>query len=269
MLANGLTLWSAALRSVAAAGYVFANAEAEALVARFTTPATNDRKALIDTMVGALKTASIWSKLDCLYVMAAANAQAAQRNWKADAYNLTPVSSPTFTADRGYQGDNSAAYLGTGFNPTAAAGQYAQDAAAYGVWSLTAAASSGTTQIDMGCTLTGVRADIRIRNSSDFAAVTLNDATAGSAANADGSGLFAALRSGTTRSVRRNKSQILTGSQASTGLPNSEFSILAGGTSTGRSARQLCMAFIGNLNATEADALYDAALPYLQAVGAV
>lgn len=135
----------------AAGGYVFANAEASALVARFTTPPTRARKALIDTLVGSLKTAGVWSKMDALYVMAAADAQAAQRNWIADAFNLTPNSAPTFAADRGYTPNGTTSYLDTGFNPsTAPTPKLTQNDAHMFIWSRTNLRNAGTISYDAG-----------------------------------------------------------------------------------------------------------------------
>jgi hypothetical protein len=113
--------------------YIFTNAEAAALVARFTTQPTNARKALIDTFVGSLKTAGVWSKLDALYVTAQFDAQAAQRNWIADQYNLTPANAPTFTADRGYAGNGTSAHLTTGALRNAMS-KFTQDSASIGAW---------------------------------------------------------------------------------------------------------------------------------------
>lgn len=109
--------------------------EALALFARFTTQPTTTRRTLINNLVVSLKAAGVWTKLDALYVMAAADAQAAQRNWVADAFNLTPTLAPTFTADQGYTGDGATSYLDTGFNPTTAtAPKFVQDSAHLGVW---------------------------------------------------------------------------------------------------------------------------------------
>jgi hypothetical protein len=64
--------------------------------------------------------------------MAAADSQAARRNWIADQYNLTAVSGPTFTVDRGYAGDGAASYLDTGFTPSAAVHLLQDDASIFG-----------------------------------------------------------------------------------------------------------------------------------------
>jgi hypothetical protein len=127
--------------------------EAEALFARFTTPATLARKTLINDMIKALKSAGVWTKMDALHVMAAADNQAARRNWIADAFNLSAVSSPTFEADRGFTPDGSTSYLDTGFNPTTASGpKFTPNSAHMGAWHRTNLANAGAESFDVGGT---------------------------------------------------------------------------------------------------------------------
>jgi hypothetical protein len=86
--------------------------EASALFAAMTTPPTAARKTLIDACIVSLKAAGVWSKLDAFYMTAAADSQAARLNWKTPgSQTLSAVNSPTFTADRGYQGDGISAHL--------------------------------------------------------------------------------------------------------------------------------------------------------------
>ena len=125
-----------------------ASPEAGALFSRMTSPPDAARKTVIATLIDALKRASIWKKLDCLYVMAAHSAQAARLNWVADRYNLTAVANPVFTVDRGYAGDGIAAYLNTNFTPATAAGaRYANGNAHVGVWSFTPESIPGVTEL--------------------------------------------------------------------------------------------------------------------------
>jgi hypothetical protein len=58
---------------------------AEAFIAAMVTPPTAARAALIETYFVALKTAGIYSKFDTLYLLAAADAQAASLNLVAPA----------------------------------------------------------------------------------------------------------------------------------------------------------------------------------------
>lgn len=114
-----------------------AEAETTALLARMTTQPVAERAAAIDRVIVRLKTASIWATLDCLYVPAIHNAQAAALNWVSTSFPLTANGTPTFEANRGWQlGTNK--YLGTAFNPaTASTPKYVLNSMCVGVFSLT------------------------------------------------------------------------------------------------------------------------------------
>jgi hypothetical protein len=254
-------------------GYSFVNAEAAALVARFTTQPTNARKALIDTFVGALKTAGVWTKLDALYVMAAHDSQAARQNWIADEYNLTPVASPTFTVDRGYQSDGSSSYLTTGFNPsTAPSPKFTQNSASFGFWSRTNIQSGTLT--DMGNSNNVILA----RNLSDQALYRVNNGIAASTANSvtTSVGFFSALRANSsTERLRQNNAQINSTVVASSSTTNSPFTVCgrnsntSGGYTVGYGGRQLPMSFFGaNLTDGESDSFYTSSNTLLTAIGA-
>jgi hypothetical protein len=254
-------------------GYSFVNAEAAALVARFTTPPTNIRKALIDDLVGSLKTAGVWSKPDALYIKAAHDAQAARQNWIADQYNLTPVASPTFTVDRGYQSDGVSSYLTTGFNPsTASSPKFTQNSAGFGFWSRTDVQSASTVEIGNSNNV------ILPRNASDQALYRVNNSTAASTGNGvtTSAGFFAALRADAANErIRQNTTQKNTTVLASAAVSNSPFTVCgrntntAGGYTVSPGNRQLAMSFIGaNLTDGECDALYAAVNTYLTAIGA-
>jgi hypothetical protein len=88
--------------------------EAKALFARMTTPPSNARKAQITRLIRTLKQAGIWTKLDVLYVYAAADSQAALLNWKGATFDATNHGA-AFTADRGFTGDGVDDYISTGF----------------------------------------------------------------------------------------------------------------------------------------------------------
>jgi hypothetical protein len=256
--------------------YRFVNAEAAALVARFTTQPTNARKSLIDTVVGALKTAGVWTKLDALYVMAALDAQAAQRNWIADLYNLTAIASPTFTVDRGYQSDGVSSYLTTGFNPsTAPSPKFTQNSASFGFWSRTNLASVSAAEMGNSNSV------ILPRNTTDQSLYRVNNSgtASGTPASAvtDSREYFAALRaaSGQER-IRRNTASLNISVNTSTPIANSPFIVggrntdFAGGYALGNaSTRQIAMSFIGaNLTDGESDSFYTASNTLLTAIGA-
>lgn len=245
------------------------SAESLALFARFTTAPTNTRKGQIDTLIRALKTGGIWAKLDALYVMAAADSQAARRNWIADQYNMTAVASPTFTADRGYQGDGTSSYLSTGFNASTAGGKLSTNSATLFTYANTDVASNA---VDGGATnasniifVNGRRAlgeaDAEIVNGSTGA---LRTAVASSV------GLTMGTRTGASATaLYRNATQLKTATTAATALPNGTISLCGSNTAASYSTRRIAVGGIGSgLDSTEAAALYNALNTYLTAVGA-
>ena len=113
---------------------------AMAIMAAFTTPATMARQQLINTLVVALKaggTSSIWSNSDVIYVLAAADSQAALINWRnPGTFNATAVNSPTHKVDRGFTGDGASSRVDTGWTPSTNGIKYIRDNASAWAWSL-------------------------------------------------------------------------------------------------------------------------------------
>lgn len=245
--------------------------QALALFARFTTPPTLLRKTQINTLIGSLISAGVWGKLDGLYLMAAADSQAARLNWVQNAYNLIPVNSPAFTADRGYAGDGSTSYLNTNFVPATAGGHYAQDSAHLLVVDRTARAANNFAQL--GC-IDAVSSHIRTRLTGDFFLGNVNEATNAVITNTNSDGRFITNRvDASTVRLYRNGSLLGTASVASNGLNTHSFFICGVSSASGTlflpSSDQLsCAGFGASLSPSEA-AAYDAALStYLSAVGA-
>ncbi len=250
-------------------GYTPANSEAAALFARFTTPPTNARKALIDALVGSLKTAGVWAKLDALYLFAAADAQAARQNWVQDLYNATAVSSPTFTSDRGYTGDGAASYVDSNFNPsTAVAAKFVRDSAYFGFWSRTA----GQLSASAAGYFDGTNGVTRLaRNLSNESSGRINQATPIGTSGGlvtDGSGLLGISRSGASANrLSRNGANQFVGTVASSALANG--TLRFGATGIGFSTLQFAAGLIGqDLSVSDELAAYTPILTYLQAVGA-
>ncbi len=279
MLANALAL-GAVRRGGGGASY---DPDAQAFFDRLPAQPSAARKLLVNDLVVAAKDHGWWAETDALHLMAfglgdpgdttANDASAARENLRQDAYHLTAFSSPTFTTDRGYQGDGAAAYLSTNFNPTTAVGaNFTRNDANFAIWSLT----TGTgTPSDAGYYGGANGVTIQCRDGSNNATARINQAgvTAALGAVADGSGLYGADRSlasgaGAVR-FSRNGVQIATGADASTALLNAAFQYLRYGTGS-YSARQLAVGMIGgHLTDTQATDRYNDLLTYLQAVGAV
>lgn len=110
------------------------NAETDALIARMSVAPSSARKTVIDNLIGALKTAGVWAKLDVLQIYAAHDQQAALLNWIANASNATAVASPSWIADRHFAGNGTSSYIDTGFNPSLSS-LSAQNDATLGYWS--------------------------------------------------------------------------------------------------------------------------------------
>lgn len=127
----------------------------------YTAPSEAQR-ILQNTLVEDLKAAGVWSKLDLLYVFATdGDSDYATLNWKApSSHQVTKVNSPTFTADSGFNGDGSSAYLDTNFNIANHATNYTQNNASTFTYF-----QSDLTQTDFA--VYGVRYDVdpnKVRN---------------------------------------------------------------------------------------------------------
>lgn len=246
--------------------------ETLALIARFTTPPTYGRVVLINTLIGSLVTAGVWSKLDTLYVMAAADAQAASLNWVSTSYSLTAVSSPTFTADRGYAGDGVSSYLRTGFVPSTAGGQFVLNSAHLGAWSRTDSQSNGAL-IGARASFSSKNSSIIPRDASNLSYVAVNFAGAGSYTVTTSLGHFVVNRSGASaQQGYQNGASGTSTTSASDAITDLEVYGLAlnqAGSAAARTNRQVAAMHIGgSLTAQNVSDMYTALLTYMQGVGA-
>lgn len=239
--------------------------DAEALFARFTTPPTVERKGVINTLIVALKTEGVWSKLDLLYVLAAADAQAARRNWKQDLYNATAVSGPVFTTDRGYAGDGTASYLDSGFQLGVSPGASAQNSSYLMSWTRTDLNSSG---VDVGAN----NNSIAPRSAGSFSGRCMNNTVLGVVV-ASSAGMSSAARSGAS-DWRHSRNGALLQNNSQTSTTPTGFSLFVGGRNlsgvlANPSSRQISVVCAGSyLTESEDLALYNALLAYLTSVGA-
>ena len=250
-------------------GYTFLNAEAADLVARFTTPAADARKALIDDLVGSLKTAGVWAKLDALYMFAAANSQAALLNWVQDLYNATAVSSPTFTADRGFSGNASSSYVDSGFNPSTAVGaNFLQNSAFFGAWSRTAGTQGGSAAGYFDGTK-GVTLQPRDASNNTVGRINQASSSAALATTPDGSGLFGLARSASNAlRLARNGVSLAALTTASSALANGTLRFGNFGTAVFSGIQFAAGLIGGNLTVAEELDAFNAINSYMTAVGA-
>lgn len=237
---------------------------AMALIARMSVAPDAARSALIERTVRALKAGGVWSKLDCCWVLAAHDDQAARLNWTGASNMLSAIGAPAFAVDRGYQGDGTSGCLDTGFIP--GSGQTFRDAHHLSVWSRSAGqwniAEFGTDMLSItGRTLPD---ELVTRSASDMIQPIGNE---------DGSGLLAFSRaSSAAYRCYRNGAVLGEVAQASSAFSGLHSLYLCGRNAWGVAAssnKQIAAATVGGaLSDAEQAALHDALAPYLAAIGA-
>jgi hypothetical protein len=238
--------------------------ETVALLARMSTT-TSQQKQDIDTLIRSLITANIWSKLDGLYIHAAHDAAAGLLNWVNTVYNMTAVSSPVFTADRGYLTDGTASYLNSNFNPvTAPSPKWVQDSVTAFIWSRTIGQTGGTTAGNDPLSVS-----ITPRSTSDVFRARASGSAALDAACTNGTGLFATTRSlAGVRKSYRNGAEQATITDASSSHISATFKVGTANASTFVSREFAATGFGSELNNTDHQNLYNAIQTYMTARGA-
>lgn len=243
--------------------------EAQALFNAMIPPPSPQRRVLINNVIVALKNAGVWPLLDLLQVYAAANNQAALLNWITPGSGSATNSGCTFAADRGYSGDGISAFVETNFNPTTGPPRFVQDSASMAVWSLTQASSGSTAALGWAVTGTG-GVYIIPRNATNLQGIANNNTTTfGTFANSDGRGLYAVNRSGAAGfDLYANGGFGSTTVAASVAPINHTFRVdnFAAGSFA---STQAALGMAGqSLTAAQHLAVYQAFLPYMQAIGA-
>jgi hypothetical protein len=240
-------------------------AEAATLFAAMSVQPEPARKAVINAYIVQLKACGAWAEFDLFYGLAAHDAQAAQLNWKNPGTNtLSPQSTPTFTVDRGYQGDGSTSYLTAGTNFSALV-NFQQDDAAIGVWSLTDA--DHATARDMGPQgSNGIFVSGRLSGSLSGRLNQASTVTGETVANS--LGFYGMVRrSSTHESLFKNGVEFASTAKTSAAVPANDIRFLVGNGNF--STRQLALGFVGGaLSAAQHAAVYTGGLTYLQKLGA-
>lgn len=263
MLAHAL-----ALGAGGRVGYTFTDSAAAAYVAAMTVQPSNQRKQHIDALFTSLRSSGVLAKLSHLYLLAAHDSQAAGLNASAPGTNtLAAVNSPTFTADRGYQGDGSTSYLNTGVNLSGGGGLAVQDSHHFSVWTRTESSANAT---EFG----GSDISVGARDVAGFLASRSAATTADSVTVASSVGHSLISRTASTGYARyRNGSALSAAVRTSAAFASQSLFLGARNNGAGApmvfSARQISALTIGSgLDATESAALYTALNTYMQAVGA-
>lgn len=245
-----------------------ATAETAALIARMSVEPSQARVNAIDTLIVALKTAGIWAKLDCLYVMAAHDQQAAKLNWIANQDNLAEVNAPAWTVDRGFTGDTAGdKWLSSTFSPGNAGAKFVQNSCFLGAWMRTVAPTNF--DLAIGGALTPF-CDLATCYTDNAFYGYLNQAGSGGTAGASPqtAGLYATSR--TAAAVLRmfkDTTRLLDTTTTTTGLNTGTLEVCHG--FGGASNNQMAIAAVGaGLTDAEVSSLYSALNNYRAAVGA-
>lgn len=243
------------------------DADATALFARMSVQPDATRKGLINTLISSAKANGWWGEIDVL-CLPGADSQASLLNWKSSSFNATLVSSPAFTANQGFVTDGSASYIDTNFNPVTAGGQFLQNDAVFGVWhggnvsrvNSTAGWFDGSD---------GVTVNPRTAGGATFG-FRINQASAVTLSNSDGSGLAVVERtSATAIRAYRNGASLGTTSASSAALNSASFNIGRVTASSFQAVEWRGHVIGGALGPSLNTAMYNDILAYLQAIGAV
>jgi hypothetical protein len=213
-----------------------------------------------------LKAAGVWAKLDRLWLLAAANTQSSLIDLVARGTG-TATSSPTFTADRGWQGNGSSSFVDFDFNPTTATSpKFALNDASFGLWAVTA--SSVTAGVDVGNYTGGAVETFIMTNhngSGTFSRYQIN-ASAGAASVDNGgvtTGMFHAQRTASNAiALYINGASVGTAATASASVINRAFYVDGFGNA------QAGAAWMGKgMTSGEIAAFYNAMRYYMTSVG--
>lgn len=246
--------------------YAFVNAEAEAISDAFSTPVSGVHKAQIDTFVGALKTAGIWSAADRMWWCGGHSQADSLLDWKAPTDSgraLIAVNSPTFVADRGWTSNGTTSRLRTQFTPSINGVNFVQDSASMWVLNLT---DVNETSVDIG--VAGGTYIISRLNGVQMA-ITVNDVTLSAVNHSTTSiGLFGAQRvSSATKKAWRNGVQVGADLAVASTATSAFEHWLCGGNGTSFSTKQIAFGMFADSLAGKEAALWSAVQTYAQARG--
>lgn len=245
--------------------YTVVNAETTTLLAAMSVQPDMRRTIIIDTFIGALKTAGVWSKIDVMWVLAAHDEQAGRLNWKSPgSFTLTAVNSPTFTTDRGFAGNQSTSYLDTGWDWGTNGVQYTQNDAHAFAYQRT----SGTGVPVFAQGTASYRTSIAGRQTTNLGINTATRTTGANPNSMPSSGMVR-RNSSSTQSLLFDGVEIMapTAATSGTGASTTDFGI-DGPTGFYNSAQVAGVSLGAYLDDTEALAHYNAWHDYMVAIGA-
>jgi len=242
------------------------SAQTEALSARFTTPPTAARKALINNLFAAASSHGWLQHLDVLNLIGA-DEQASTRNWIEDAFNTVNVNSVAFTADDHFATDGTTNYLDMVYNAATDGGNFTQNDALVGVWVIN---NTGVANSLIGWFDGTDGVSINPRSNTNLASFRINQVAAPTTASASSIGLWTVERTAAAVwQAFHDGASFATGTDASTAANSASMNV---GRLTGASfrANQVAVWMQGSsMGATKQADMHADILAYLQGIGAV
>ena len=237
----------------------------------------SENKTAVDAAVCGLQSDGVLSLLDVLYVYGTNSPANALLNWISTSFpgtnNANGGTACAFAANAGYTG-NGTCYLGTGFNPSTAAGHFQLNSSSFGLCDLTA--NSSTTVGTMGGTDGTNFTEIILRGGTPAIVSRFNVLTAATVSTSitttKGGWVLVRQVSGSYNIYTFASGNIASPSAASSALPNASLYVLAvdsSGTAANQTTDQVGYAFIGgSLSSAQVTALLLRLHTYFGTVGA-
>jgi len=107
--------------------------EAVALITRLSVEPSQSVKVNYNNTIRELKSLGYWDKIDTLVLCGVATESDSLLNWKADEFNATKVSTPTFVTGKGWLVDTEK-HINTNFNPKTQGENYLVNDASLGLF---------------------------------------------------------------------------------------------------------------------------------------
>jgi hypothetical protein len=227
------------------------------------------RRTVVNNLIVGLKSASLFTKLDRLWLFAAENTQSALIDVVATSLAIAQ-NSPAFAADDGYTGNGSNAWIDSNLANNWGGGNFSQNAACFFAWNNTAGADAGgiagTETGDRVCSIFPEYTDTNFygsicQHSGSFDFAVVNDPAP--------TGLYLLNRTtSTTATADINGVEVDTSGETSTALSTNHFSALVGLGGINWSTRQCSgLGLGGSLSSGERVSFYNLLRTYMTAVG--
>jgi hypothetical protein len=223
--------------------------ESLALFARMTYAPSDARKDLMDSLIKYLKTDTIWSETDIMYMFATTDTGQANYNWKSSNYNIVASGStiPTFTTEKGFTSNGTTGYLKTNWIPSTNAVYYTVNDGSYSVYSQD---NIGENLFVLGANNTTTNfMHLNPRTTVNNIDGRINQDTVKNRSNSNSQGFFTVSRgSSSGYDIYRNGALLYNISSVSSALPTVQLSILGNnynGTTTSFTTRQISFVRVG------------------------